>query len=143
MRLAFSRPWLFCYFWAVKGIALNGSCWTTVGISIERYLCVWHNVNCKRVHLFYTTPIFISSVLINLPVFFTFTVSQNDPDQGFDLNVQPTQFALEEGLKGYQFYTYIRFILLFVLPILALIIFNSLIFKKIYTLSSTSSIDQR
>ena len=132
------RPWLFCYLWGLKRAAATGGTWTIVGISIERYLSVRHHIKTKRIHRFYTIPIVITSMLINIPWFFQFRVSENDR-AGSDLNVQPTEYKLSEARE----LAYARFVVLFILPLLALIVFNSLIYKQIRSLQETDSIPQR
>ena len=137
-QLLMFRPWLFCYVWGLRRAAATGGAWTTVGISIERYLSVRHHIKTKRIHRFYTIPTVIGSTLINIPWFFQFKVSENDR-AGSDLNVQLTEFGLSEASQ----LGYARFVLRFILPLLALIVFNSLIYKQIRSLQETDSIPQR
>ena len=137
-QLLMFRPWLFCYLWGLRRAAAAGGTWTTVGISIERYLSIRHHVKTKRIHRFYTIPIVIVSMLMSITWFFQFEVSENDR-AGSDLNVQPTEYKLSEARE----LAYARFVLLFILPLLALIVFNSLIYKQIRSLQETDSIPQR
>ncbi len=49
-------------------LALTGSVWTTMAVSIERYLTVCMGYRPNKVqHLFYTAPILLLSLLFNIP----------------------------------------------------------------------------
>ena len=48
-------------------LTLTGSVWTTVAVSIERYLSVCRGYRSDRVHLFYTAPILFFSIFFNAP----------------------------------------------------------------------------
>lgn len=70
----FVRPWLTPYWLPVIQISLTGSVWTTMAVSIERFLTVCLSYRSNTVqHLFYTLPIVLFSLVFNIPRFFELT----------------------------------------------------------------------
>ena len=128
------RPWLTCNLLGLLLMIYTGSCWTTVAISIERYLRVCWDYSSKRTHIFYTMPIIIGSVIFNIPMLFIYEVDS----QG---SIHTRELASEEWFINYSLYT--RCLLIFVLPVLSIITLNLLTFRKVYSLSSTISNNQR
>ena len=84
--------------------------------------------------MFYTIPIIIGAVVFNIPTFFMIELD----DQGF---IQTNEIATTEEMINYA--TYARPLIIFVLPVLFLLTFNYLTYRKINSLSSTISNSQR
>ena len=112
-------------------MASTGSCWTTVGISIALYLFKCHNFEDphsppKRAYpYFFTIPIVLGSALFSIPILF-FTDLHLDKAEG-----RCQVCSDHDGL--YKVYVkYIQVTLLILLPIIILIILNSLIIRKVY-----------
>jgi len=109
-----------------SNLGITGSSLTTLGISIERYLSICHTINCRRVTLFYTVPIFLTSVVVSTFPYFMTTYDSN--------GLLQLVFPWADWIFSiFQFY----------LPGFFLIIFNFLIFKKIHTLSKDSTNQRR
>ena len=66
-HIYFFRPWMTPYMLPCIQLTLTGSVWTTVAVSIERYLSVCRGYRSDRVHLFYTAPILFFSIFFNAP----------------------------------------------------------------------------
>ena len=139
------RPYLTPYWLPVIQIALAGSVWTTMAVSVERYLTVCCSYRSNKVqHMYYTVPIIVSSFLFNAPRFLelrTELVAHNatvfNETLGEEVNVtimkpelMPTELRRDPGYSR----DYVLFANSFALaffPMLALIILNSLIFRTI------------
>merc|ERR1719312_2287531 len=64
----YCKPWMTPYMLPVIQLTLTGSVWTTVAVSVERYLSVCRSYRSDhRIHLFYTAPILAASFLFNGP----------------------------------------------------------------------------
>lgn len=139
------RPYLTPYWLPVIQIALAGSVWTTMAVSVERYLTVCCSYRSNKVqHLYYTVPIIVSSFLFNAPRFFelrTGLVLRNETiyneTTGEEVNItimkpelQPTELRKDPGYSRDYVLIANSFALAF-FPMLALVVLNSLIFRTI------------
>eukprot|EP00093_Oithona_nana_P008765 08765.XXX_270950_269375_1 [CDS] Oithona nana genome sequencing. len=118
-------------------IALTGSIYSTLAITIERYLIVCHpfytvshSWSAKR----YVIPILIWSLLYNAPKFFelytTFDESHNKTSHGYDVEASPMR------LNEYYITIYciwMNFLFMGLVPFLALIILNAATLRSLIT----------
>ena len=123
-------------------IALTGSIYSTLAITIERYLIVCHpfytvshSWSAKR----YVIPILIWSLLYNAPKFFelytTFDESHNKTSHGYDVEASPMR------LNEYYITIYciwMNFLFMGLVPFLALIILNAATLRSLITKVSES-----
>ena len=139
------RPWLTPYMLPVIQIALTGSVWTTVAVSVERYLTVCLNYRSDKIHLFYTAPILMVSFVFNVPRFFELrTVVEPHNVTRFDeiTNetiitdviekpiVMPTDFRKDPGYSR-DYVLIANSLGVVFIPIITLVVLNSLIFRTI------------
>ncbi len=140
------RPWLTPYWLPVIQIALTGSVWTTIAVSVERYctVCLSKRYNTVQ-HLCYTLPILGFSFVFNIPRFFelvTELVPVNETvvvnaTTGEEANVtvykpflEPTDFR-RNAQYSRDYVVIANSIALVVIPFFALIVLNSCIFRTI------------
>ena len=143
----------------LKEIALTGSIYSTMAISIERFLVVCHPFytlsnrwSSKR----YILPIVAFSVLYNIPRFFELnvqpmaqgivrTTTGRTPVEREEVPDPKIMYSIEHtALRVDYFYNsiyrgWMNLILTAIIPFLLLIILNSLIFKKLKDILSTRS----
>ena len=142
---SYIRPWLTPYWLPIIQIALTGSVWTTMAVSVERYLTVCLSYRSNTVqHLFYTLPISVFAILFNIPRFFELEtvkevriMAEYNDTLGQHVNVtreMPVINATEIRADPSYSRDYVlianSFALAFI-PTIVLIILNSLIFRTI------------
>ncbi|CAB4065556.1 unnamed protein product [Lepeophtheirus salmonis] len=141
----FVRPWLLPFLLPLLQIALTGSVWTTTAVSLERYLTVCQGYRPTNIqYLYYTIPIMGFSLIFNIPHFFELTtqVGQHNTTHVDDLTgdiinvtidkpiVIPTEIRKSpEYSRDYVLIA--NSLALIFIPMLVLIILNSLIYRTI------------
>ena len=135
-QLLFYRPWMTPYMLPVIQLTLTGSVWTTVAVSVERYLSVCRSYRSDhRIHLFYTAPILAASFLFNGPRVLELTTVMTNTTIGDNQTVAvpmavPTDLRLDLSYRR-DYVTVANSLFLIVLPFITLIVLNSLIFRTI------------
>lgn len=139
------RPVLTPYWLPVIQIALTGSVWTTMMVSVERYLTVCLSYRSPKVqHMIYTFPIIFFAFLFNIPRFFELTtgieatnvtIYNETLGQAYNVTIykpvlEPTEIRRDPLYSRYYVLIANSFALAFI-PMTALVILNACIFRTI------------
>jgi len=125
--------WVFPYIAPValpcSAIAMTGSVYTVVGLSVERYLTLSsHTQANKGAFLGYFLPVLIFSTFLNSPKFLEFSTKFLKTDNGIYPYIAQTSFRLD---PSYTFVLWLNIVFLGLLPFSLLLIFNIFILRLI------------
>jgi hypothetical protein len=129
----------------VTCIALTGSIYMTIVLALDRYISTNHPIAYQRLgsgsksyalcYLIYVLPVTVFSVLFNLPVFFELDVYEKEElyhsttEWHLNSTIIPTELRLHPYYMTY-YRGYGRLFITGILPFVALLFFNIMVFKK-------------